>query len=32
VGDEEGARSVFYVYQDEVWGFGLIAPDRSPCL
>ncbi|HWB56536.1 MAG TPA: hypothetical protein VG479_06340 [Gaiellaceae bacterium] len=31
VGGEEGARSVFYVHEDDVWGFGLIAPDRSPC-
>lgn len=26
------ARSAFYVYEDEVWGFGLLAPNRSPCL
>lgn len=29
---EEGAQSVFYAYEDEVWGFGLVRPDRSPCL
>lgn len=26
------ARSAFYVYEDEVWGFALLAPGRSPCL
>ena len=30
---EEGASwSVFYVFEDELWGFGLIEPRRSPCL
>lgn len=30
---EEGAAwSVFYVYRDELWGFGLTKPGRSPCL
>jgi hypothetical protein len=24
--------SVFYVYRDKVWGFGLRRPDASPCL
>ena len=26
------SRSAFYVYEDEVWGFGLLAPGRSPCV
>jgi hypothetical protein len=30
---EEGAAwSVFYVHEDDVWGFGLTEPRRSPCL
>ena len=30
---EEGrAWSVFYVYDDELWGFGLMERRRSPCL
>jgi hypothetical protein len=30
---EEGtAWSVFYVYEGELWGFGLVKPGRSPCL
>jgi hypothetical protein len=30
---EEGkAWSIFYVYENEVWGFGLVKPGRSPCL
>jgi len=24
--------SVFYVFRDKVWGFGLMRPDASPCL
>jgi hypothetical protein len=24
--------SVFYVFRDKVWGFGLMKPDASPCL
>jgi len=24
--------SVFYVFRDKVWGFGLMTPDASPCL
>ena len=24
--------SVFYVFRDKVWGFGLTRPDASPCL
>lgn len=27
-----GATNAYYVYQDEVWGFGLLARGRSPCL
>ena len=30
--EDTHASSVFYVYEDEVWGFGLIRPGRSPCL
>jgi hypothetical protein len=26
------AHSVFYVFDDEIWGFGLTEPDASPCL
>jgi hypothetical protein len=26
------AQSVFYVFRDKVWGFGLIPPNASPCL
>jgi hypothetical protein len=26
------AESVFYVYRDRVWGFGLIRPRANPCL
>jgi hypothetical protein len=31
---EHGKRadSVFYVFRDRVWGFGLTLPDASPCL
>ncbi|HSK16494.1 MAG TPA: hypothetical protein VK915_10025 [Gaiellaceae bacterium] len=32
VREEPTGRSAFYVYEDEVWGFGLLAPGRSPCL
>lgn len=32
VREDGAAQSVFYAYEDEVWGFGLIAPGRSPCL
>jgi hypothetical protein len=32
VRDEASSRSVFYVYEDEVWGFGLAESGRSPCL
>lgn len=28
----KGAQSVFYVFRDRVWGFGLTEPDASPCL
>lgn len=26
------AQSVFYIFRDKVWGFGLTRPDASPCL
>jgi hypothetical protein len=26
------AASVFYVFRDKVWGFGLTLPNASPCL
>jgi hypothetical protein len=26
------AESVFYVFRDKVWGFGLTRPNASPCL
>jgi hypothetical protein len=26
------ATSVFYVFRDKVWGFGLMRPNASPCL
>jgi hypothetical protein len=26
------AQSVFYVFRDAIWGFGLTKPDASPCL
>jgi hypothetical protein len=32
VRDERDAQSVFYAYEEEVWGFGLVRPGRSPCL
>jgi hypothetical protein len=25
-------QSVFYVFRDEIWGFGLTKPGASPCL
>jgi hypothetical protein len=25
-------QNVFYVFRDQVWGFGLIRPNASPCL
>jgi hypothetical protein len=28
----ERSQSVFYVFRDRVWGFGLTEPDASPCL
>lgn len=27
-----GAQSVFYVFEEEIWAFGLIERDASPCL
>lgn len=32
VREEPTGRSAFYVYEDEVWGFGLLASGRDPCL
>jgi len=32
VREEPSSRTAFYVYEDEVWGFGLLTPGRSPCL
>jgi hypothetical protein len=29
---DKKATSVFYVFRDKVWGFGLIKPNASPCL
>jgi len=26
------AQTVFYVFRDRLWGFGLTVPDASPCL
>lgn len=26
------AQTVYYVFRNEVWGFGLTVPDASPCL
>jgi hypothetical protein len=32
VDNGSGATSAFYVYEDEVWGFGLLERGRSPCV
>jgi hypothetical protein len=32
VREDARASSAFYVYEDEVWGFGLVKPGGSPCL
>jgi hypothetical protein len=32
VREDPPAQSVFYVHENEVWGFGLVRPGRSPCL
>jgi hypothetical protein len=29
---DDGAQSVFYAYENEVWGFGLVTQGRSACL
>jgi hypothetical protein len=29
---DKQVTSVFYVFRDKVWGFGLMKPDTSPCL
>jgi hypothetical protein len=26
------AQTVYYVFNDEVWGFGLTVPEASPCV
>jgi hypothetical protein len=30
--EDANATSAFYVYDEQVWGFGLMVPSRSPCL
>jgi len=30
--DRGAVWSVFYVFDDELWGFALVKPGRSPCL
>jgi hypothetical protein len=32
VRDDASSRSAFYVFEHEVWGFGLLSRGRSPCL
>jgi hypothetical protein len=32
VREDATATSAFYVYDKQVWGFGLMVPGRSPCL
>jgi hypothetical protein len=32
VRDHPTSRSVFYVFEDELWGFGLTRPGESPCV
>jgi hypothetical protein len=32
VREDTDSTSAFYVYDEQVWGFGLMAPGRSPCL
>jgi hypothetical protein len=32
VDNDQEATSAFYVYEDEVWGFGLLTRGREPCL
>ena len=32
VREDATATSAFYVYDEQVWGFGLMVPGRSPCL
>jgi len=32
VRDHAASRSVFYVYEDEAWGFGLARAGANPCL
>ncbi len=32
VDNDPDATSAFYVYEEEVWGFGLLTRGRSPCV
>jgi hypothetical protein len=32
VREDATSTSAFYVYDEQVWGFGLMVPGRSPCL
>jgi hypothetical protein len=32
VREDPSSRTAFYVFGDDVWGFGLLTPGRSPCL
>lgn len=32
VRDDPSSPSVFYVYEDSLWGFGLTRPGANPCL
>jgi hypothetical protein len=32
VDNDSAATNAFYVYEDEVWGFGLLTRGRAPCL
>ena len=32
VQEDTSSTSAFYVYDEQVWGFGLMAPGRSPCV
>ena len=32
VDNAPGVQSAFYVYDEEVWGFGLLTRGRSPCV
>lgn len=32
VRDHAASRSLFYVFEDELWGFGLTRPGANPCV